>query len=156
MSIDIEMDTRWETVADEWDFYYGKDPDSIVWFEMDTNEDRYMMVDISHHDYVWDVQTKFDTLDTTYTVKMRVAWSDSNGVIPGLESQWNLIIIDSGEPNGCEEALVTKDSQVHDFILSFGDVTDLEVEDIAPVTVTLENAIETSSATKGCYAQYKL
>jgi hypothetical protein len=116
-----------------------------------------MMVATSHQQYIDDVQTMFDTLQSEVNTRMRIVWRDSKKEpIATLESIWNFSIIDSGEPSGCEEALIIKESQVHDYTLSFGDVTDKQPNEIEPQYVEISNAIETSTATKGCNAQYKL
>jgi hypothetical protein len=93
----------------------------------------------------------FNTLDNELSIKMRSAWRiDEDTEVAGMTNEWFFYVTGSGEPSPCEEALITKESQTQDFVLSFGDVTGLEAWMVPPQHVTIERAIETTSTTKAC------
>jgi hypothetical protein len=92
----------------------------------------------------------FGTQNNEFTIKIRSAWRAMEEPITGMTNVWDFDITGSGEPSPCEEALVSKESQTQDFILSFGDVANIDPWMVPPQPVIIERAIETTSATKAC------
>jgi hypothetical protein len=158
MTIDIKLPSgRWMTLADESkgqivNATHGEEHmNEAVYFKTNDEGELYMVAQISQEEFVEGAQTMFNTLDDELTIEVRSAWRvDENEPISGMTNEWNFKVRGSGEPSPCEEALISKESQTQDFILSFGDVANIEPWMIPPQRVTIERAIETTSTTKAC------
>jgi hypothetical protein len=96
-----------------------------------------MYAEISQRKFTEEAQVNFETLDETITVPVRAVWTDLEGKPiqvnnADLANEWSFVVKGNGEPSHCADALAIKESQIHDFSLSFGDISNIDAWEVMP------------------------
>jgi hypothetical protein len=115
----MTVSSRWETIWSTWDDESDEDitvhSTHISW-----------MIELSHEEYVTDIQREFETDESSTTVQLRFVYRDGNeNVITGLEATFEVVINDNGDVDeDCAAAEVEFVTKPRDIQLAFDVMAD--------------------------------